>query len=107
MAEYYAENFESYSELFRDHAVRFSELMKTLDDEIIGLGLPPVGKSKDLFQMAMDLTYHADRAYKDKYCPQEAEFKLTTYMSKDEILSSMRTVFTEEFARYMDGYGTK
>ena len=73
MAEYYFENFESYSELFRKHALYVSELMKILDDEIIGMGLPPVGRAKDLFRMTLDLTYPTDRAYKEMMGLKENE----------------------------------
>jgi len=34
-------------------------------------------------------------------------FKLTTYMDQNEVLDSMRTALRDEFARYMDEYGTK
>ena len=67
MTEYYFEDFESYSEIFRQHAVYMAEMMKALDDEIIGNGLPPVGRAKELFRMTMDLTYHADQSYKKKF----------------------------------------
>ena len=107
MAEYYFENFESYSELFRKHALYVSELMKILDDEIIGMGLPPVGRAKDLFRMTLDLTYPTDRAYKEMMGLKENEFKLTTYMDQNEVLDSMRTALRDEFTRYMDEYGTK
>jgi len=102
MTEYYFEDFESYSEIFRQHAVYMAEMMKTLDDEIIGNGLPPVGRAKELFRMTMDLTYHADQSYKKKFDIEEADFKLTTYMSQDEVISSMRTALKDEFDRFLD-----
>lgn len=102
MAEYYTENFESYSEIFKQHAIYLSELMKVLDDEIISMGLPPVGRTKELFRMTLDLTIQSDRAYREKHNIDEPEFKLTTYMSEDEILSSMRTALRDEFERYLE-----
>lgn len=101
MVEYYSENFESYSQLFSDHALQMSELMKNLNDQIYSRGLSPVESSKDLFSMVLDLNYHVDQTYKQKYNLQEPDFKLTSYMSKDELLSEMRNLFTEELTRYM------
>lgn len=108
MTEYYFEDFGSYSEIFRQHAVYMAEMMKTLDDEIIGNGLPPVGRAKELFRMTLDLTYHADQSYRKKFNIEESDFKLTTYMSQDEVISSMRTALKDEFDRFLDaGNGNK
>jgi len=101
MAEYYFENLESYSDLFKNHASSFSELMKILDDEIIGMGLPPVGRTKDLFRMTMDLSFAVDRSYREKH-EIEDEFKLTTYMGKEDTVDAMKTVLREEFQRFME-----
>jgi hypothetical protein len=101
MVEYYSENFESYSQIFSDHALQMAELMKNLNDQIYSRGLSPVESSKDLFSMVLDLNYHVDQTYKQKYNLEEPDFKLTTYMSKDELLSEMRHLFTQELTRYM------
>lgn len=101
MVEYYFENFDSYSEIFSEHALHVAELMKRLDDEIISMGLPPVGRTKDLFRMVLDLNYHVDQTYKQRHNLGEPEFKLTTYMSKDDVISEMRNLLKEELTRYM------
>lgn len=102
MTEFYIENFESYSEIFKEHAVAIAELMKIMDDEIIGMGLPPVGRTKDLFRMTMDATFGADRSYRERYKVEDQSVSITTFMSKDEIFSQMRNALSEEFARYME-----
>ena len=102
MAEYYTENFESYSEIFKEHAIALAELMKIMDDEIISMGLPPVGRTKDLFRMVLDVTFAADRAYKAKHKIEEPDFNVAAFLGKDEILSSMRTALNEEFTRYLE-----
>ncbi len=101
MIEYYLENFESYSEIFSEHALNISELMKLLDDQIISMGLPPVGRTKDLFRMVLDLSYHVDRTYQKRHNLEEPTYKLTTYMSKDDVISEMRNLLKEELTRYM------
>jgi hypothetical protein len=101
MIEYYVENFESYSKIFSEHAIHISELMKILDDEVIGMGLPPVGRTKDLFRMVLDLSYQVDQTYKQRHNLEEPLFKLTTYMDKDEVISEMRNLLKEELTRYM------
>jgi len=102
MAEYYTQNFESYSEIFKEHAISLAELMKIMDDEIISMGLPPVGRTKDLFRMVLDTSYAVDRDYKAKHHIDEPEYTVTSFMSKDEIFREMRSALSEEFARYME-----
>ena len=64
LPEYYLHDSEAYLELFRTHAKGMANLMRALDDEIIDAALPPVGRSKELFRMTLDLSYQVDRAYK-------------------------------------------
>lgn len=101
-AEYFVNDFDGYAKIFRQHAIYFAEFMKILDDEIISMGLPPVGRTKELFRMTMDLTYQTDRTYRAQNNLEDDEFKLTTYMSSDEVFNHMKTAFKEEFDRYMD-----
>jgi hypothetical protein len=71
--------------------------MKILDDEIISMGLPPVGRTKELFRITLDLLYHVDRSYKKKHNLEEEEYKMTTYMSEKAVISAMRSAVREEF----------
>lgn len=102
-SEYFVDDFENYSKIFKEHAIYAAEFMKILDDEIISMGLPPVGRTKDLFRMFMDLTYQVDRTYKTRNKIDEDDFKLTTYMSAEEVYKNMRSALKEEFDRYMNG----
>jgi len=96
--EFYTENFESYVELFKEHSGYMAELMKILDDEIVSMGLPPVGRTKELFRMTLDLLYHVDEAYKKKHDITEPDYKVTTYMSEKDVIRAMREAVKEELA---------
>jgi hypothetical protein len=96
MTEFYVENFKSYSEIFKKHASSIAELMEILENEIISRGIPPVGRTEKLFRMVLDLLYHVDQSYKKKYEIDEPEFKLTTYMSEEDVIGALRTAIKEE-----------
>lgn len=98
MTEYYTENFESYSEIFKEHAGCIAELMKILDDEIVSMGLPPAGRTEKLFRMVLDLLYHVDTAYEKKHNVKKADYKIATYMSEGDVIAAMRTALREELA---------
>jgi len=103
MSEFYYKNLESYSEIFKDHADAISRLMKTLDDAIIHAGLPPVGRTRDLFRMVFDLLYQVDTAYKEENkIQEEINIKFSTFMSQDEIVSAMRNALKDEFDRFLE-----
>jgi len=106
LPEYYMQNAESYVELFKAHAENLSVLMRTMDDAIINAGLPPVGRSRELFKMVLDLSYQVDRSYKKKHDIKENDLILSTYMTKDELKADMRNIFVEEFHRYIDGFNS-
>lgn len=101
LPEYYLDNPESYSELFESHAEKLVGLMRVMDDQIIMAGLPPVGRPKDLFRMVLDLSYQVDRAYKKKHNIKDPDFIVSTYMTKDDLKAEMRTIFVEEFNRFL------
>lgn len=103
MSEYYYKNLESYSEIFKGHAHAISSLMKILDESIIYAGLPPVGRTRDLFRMVFDLLYQVDTAYKEVNKIQEdTSIKFSTFMSQDEIISAMRNALKDEFDRFLE-----
>jgi hypothetical protein len=106
LPEYYMQNAESYVELFKAHAENLSVLMRTMDDAIINAGLPPVGRSRELFKMVLDLSYQVDRSYKKKHDIKENDLILSTYMTKDELKADMRNIFVEEFHRYIDDFNS-
>jgi hypothetical protein len=106
LPEYYMQNAKSYVELFKAHAENLSVLMRTMDDAIINAGLPPVGRSRELFKMVLDLSYQVDRAYKKKHDIKENDLILSTYMTKDELKADMRNIFVEEFHRYIDDFNS-
>ena len=96
MTEFYVENFKSYSEIFKKHASSIAELMEILENAIVFRGTPPVGRTEKLFRMTLDLLYHVDQSYKKKYEIDEPEFKLTTYMSEEDVIGALRTAIKEE-----------
>ena len=107
LPEYYMQNAESYVELFKAHAENLAVLMRTMDDAVIGAGLPPVARTKELFRMVLDLSYQVDRAYKKKHDIKENDLILSTYMTKDELKADMRNIFVEEFNRYIDDFNSR
>ena len=100
MADYYFTDFDNYSKILRDHALHAAECMKIIDDEIISMGLPPVGRTRDLFRIFTELKCDADYTYKEQNNITEESFRLTTYMSDKEVLDNMRSAFREEFNCY-------
>jgi len=101
MREYGFEDFETYSRLFQEEAHRVSSLMQILDNEIKFHLDMPVMRPKDLFRMMMELSYNVDKEYKKEKGIEDEPFALTTYFSKDDVLSEMRTVLKQEFQRYL------
>ena len=101
MDQYHLDNFEAYSEIFKEHALAVAELMRILNDEISSMGLPPTERTKDLFRMVLDLSYNVDTTYKKRFKITDPDFIISPLFSKDEVLDSMRSVFKEEFDRYL------
>lgn len=99
--EYYMSDPEAYSVLFASHAEKLANLMKIMDDCVISTGLPPVGRSKELFRMVMDMSYQVDRAYKKANGIQDPEYVVSLSTSREKMQEDMRTIFTEEFDKYL------
>jgi hypothetical protein len=103
MYGYHKDDFDTYARLFSEESTRIVELMRILDEKInTELDMHSV-RPKDLFRMVMDLSYDVDRTYKKEKNIQDETYTLTTFASKDEIFSQMRTALKEEFQRYLDG----
>lgn len=99
--EYYMNDFESYSELFKSHAKSLAKLMKIMDESIIHEDLPPVGRPKDLFRMVMDMSYQVDRAYKRANGITDPEYIVSLSTSREQMKEDMKTIFVEEFNRFL------
>lgn len=95
------DNPESYFKLFQEHTEKLAKLMKILDESIIHADLPPVGRSKDLFRMVLDISYQVDRAYKREHNIEEPEYAISTLISREKYKEEMRGVFVEEFNRFL------
>ena len=74
--------------------------MAMLDRTIIHSNLPPVGKTKDLFDMVDAMLYAVERRYKKKNLIVEEDDGCFTYLKKAELIDSMKTVLQEEVARH-------
>lgn len=101
MDQYHLDNFEAYSEIFKEHALAVAELMKILNDQISSMGLPPAERTKDLFRMVLDLSYNTDTTYKKRFKITDPDFVISPWYHKDEVCNSMRSIFKEELDRYM------
>jgi hypothetical protein len=100
MSKYYQENFESYLESYKKEVKANVELMKILDDEIICAELPPVSKTKELFEVMETIKYDTDSRYKKKNNIVESDFDYITYFKKEDMLTEMRNILREEVALF-------
>ena len=101
MAEYYMQDFETYSKLFREHSLRMVELMRIVDEHLVTeLEMASV-RPKDLFRMVQELMFEVDRSYKKEKNIEDEPCMLTTYFSKDDVLAEMRTLLREQFQHYL------
>lgn len=101
MREYGAEDFETYSRLFQEEAGRVSSLMQILDNEIKFHLDMPVMRPKDLFRMAMDISYNVDKEYKKEKGIEDEPFSVSSFFLKEDVLSEMQTLLKQELQRYL------
>ena len=103
MNYYHLDNPDAYYECFDKEVKHFAKLMSTLDNALIHSNLPPVGKTKDLFDMVETMLYSVEKRYKKEHNLEEEDnglfFSSTT---EDRLINSMKTVLQEEVTRYFD-----
>lgn len=102
MSKYYQQDAESYIESFKEEVAIQVAFMKILDEEIVGKGLPPVGKTSELFSMVESIGYAADSRHKLKNNIVEGDYDYVTYFKKEEMLTDMRNILREEVAKFFD-----
>ena len=108
MNYYHLDNPDSYYKSFDEEVKHFAKLMSTLDRALIHSNLPPVGKTKDLFDMVDAMLYSVEKRYKKDNAIVEEENDYFTYLKGDELLKkndlleSMKSVLQEEVTRYFD-----
>lgn len=100
MNNYHHENPEAYFECYKEEVAYVTNLMVTLDRALIHSNLPPVGKTKDLFDMVHEMSYIVEKRYMKKHEIEEDDG--FTYFNKKDMLDSMRTLLQEEVTRYFD-----
>ena len=100
MSKYYQENFESYLESYKEEVNAQAELMNIIDTAVIRRGLPPVGRTKELFSMMETIRYDADSRYRKKNNIVEDGYDAFTYLKKDDLLNEMRSILREEVANF-------
>lgn len=95
------EDFETYSELFRQHSSKVAHLMS-----ILNRALPSCATSRELYEMARDIMYKVDDDFREK-TGKEDNLPTVLYpsMSKDGIWAEMRTKLQQELDRYFNGQG--
>ena len=102
MSEYKSEDFETYAKCFSVEATRMVELMRIIDEKLQSeLNMLSV-RPKDLFRMVLDLSYDTERAYKKEKNIEDEPFNITTFISKDELSSQLRTLLRDELQRYFN-----
>jgi hypothetical protein len=102
MSKYYQQDAESYIESFKEEVAAQVAFMKILDEEVVSRGLPPVGKTKELFDMVESIGYAADSRHKAKNGIVENDYDYVTYFKKEEILAGMRSILREEVANFFN-----
>jgi hypothetical protein len=106
MSKHYQQDAESYLESFKEEVAAQVALMNILDECIVGKGLPPVGKSSELFSMVESIGYAADSRHKIKNNIVENDYNYVTYFKKDDMLTEMRNILKEEVALFFSRYNT-
>lgn len=101
MNHYHHDNPDALYECYEEEVAYVTKLMVALDRSLIHSNLPPVGKTKDLFDMVHDMSYVVEKRYiKKQGIADDDEY--IPYFRKDDMLDSMRTLLQEEVTRYFD-----
>jgi hypothetical protein len=101
MNYYHIDNPDSYHECYKAEIEHYAELMSTLDRAIIHSNLPPVGKTKDLFDMVDALLYIVEKRYKKEHNIEEEDRGLFfSDVTEDKLIDRMRTMLKEEIVSY-------
>ena len=98
MSKFYQADFKPYLESFKEEVTAQVAFMKVLDEAIVDAGLPPVGKTSELFNMLEYISYSVDSRHKLKNNIVEGDYDYITYFKKEEILADMRNILKEEIA---------
>lgn len=101
MNAFHFDNPDSYYECYKEQVEHVTKMMVILDGTIIQSNLPPVGKTKELFDMVNDMLYAVEKRYKKKNNIPEDDGDFV-YFGKNDMLDSMRTLLQEEVTRYFD-----
>jgi len=102
MSTYHLDNPDSYYECYQEEIEHVTKLMVALDRALIHSNLPPVGKTKELFDMVDNMAYDVEKRYKKKNGIDNDDVDSFSYFKKDDLMDSMRTVLQEEVTRYFD-----
>ena len=102
------EDFIAYSEVFSKEALITAELMRITLEKfqnelmVAELRCPSI---KELYDIVSELTYYADRSYKNSYKNKKGirdiTFPTSAYIyDKDDLFAEMRTLLREEVQNY-------
>jgi hypothetical protein len=98
------EDFIAYSEVFSKEALITAELMRITLEKfqnelmVAELRCPSI---KELYDIVSELTYYADRSYKNKKGIRDITFPTSAYSyDKDDLFAEMRTLLREEVQNY-------
>ena len=97
---YHIDNPDSYYECYEEEVAHVTKLMVALDRALIHSNLPPVCKTKELFDMVHDMSYVVQKRYMNKQGLEEDDG--FNYFNKNDLLDSMKTLLQEEVTRYFD-----
>jgi hypothetical protein len=101
MNYYHLDNPDSYRECYEAEIKHCANLMAMLDRAIIHSNLPPVGKTKDLFDMVDAMLYSVEKRYKKEHNIEEEDRGLYfSDVTEGKLIDNMKNMLREEVANY-------
>lgn len=103
MYEAISQDFDTYLRVFNKEALITAELMRIVLEKfqnellITELDYPSV---KELYEIANEISYSAERAYKKEKGIDDSVIFLDPYLKKDDVFAEMRTLLREEVQNY-------
>ena len=98
MDYYHFSDPDGYYNVYKREVDYCINLMVTLDRALIHSNLPPVGKTKDLFDMVEALSYSTYRRYEKENGIEKGRDDVL-FMSNEKLVDKMKTMLQEEVAR--------
>ena len=101
MNYYHLDNPDSYRECYEAEIKHCASLMALLDKAIIYVNLPPVSKTKELFDMVDAMLYSVEKRYRKEHGIEEEDRGLYfSDVTEGKLIDNMRNMLREEVTNY-------